>query len=189
MKRYLKNKFAIDTRTIESYRQGNFSKQKAKSNNRFDSKKQLSLISRERLEQFSFNNLKKGAKQKKGELSSDFLKKINSSKKIQVHIMDAVRKQVEEQRKKKNYAKELNSTKNFNFGMYQIDDHPAENRFKKMINELNAYLNKFGVSYGNIDSIKLPAYNRHISKFKFHVGYGNNRNLVVGVLKKRWWWH
>ena len=72
--------------------------------------------------------------------------------------------------------------------MYEVDDHPAENRFRKMIYELNNQLNRFGVSYGNIESTKLPPYTRNFPKLKFYVGNGNNRGIIVGALKKRWWW-
>jgi hypothetical protein len=25
-------------------------------------------------------------------------------------------------------------------------------------------------------------------KYKYYVGKGNNKNLIISILKKRWWW-
>lgn len=68
----------------------------------------------------------------------------------------------------------------------EFEDHPADVRFQRMINQLDLILYSFSATY----AIKrpLPAYNKNCDKFKYFVGAGNNKNLIVSLMKKRWWW-
>lgn len=35
---------------------------------------------------------------------------------------------------------------------------------------------------------ELPKYHKKNVKYSYYVGNGNNRNLVVEIMSKRWWW-
>jgi len=48
-----------------------------------------------------------------------------------------------------------------------------------MINSANLLLTSFGCFLDKKASDV---------KYKYFVGQGNNRNLIVSIMKKRWWW-
>lgn len=35
---------------------------------------------------------------------------------------------------------------------------------------------------------ELVSYSRYCRKYKYYVGAGNNKNLIISLMKKRWWW-
>jgi hypothetical protein len=39
-----------------------------------------------------------------------------------------------------------------------------------------------------IDANNISKTSNKITKFTYFIGYGNNRNLIRSIFKKRWWW-
>jgi hypothetical protein len=65
-------------------------------------------------------------------------------------------------------------------------------KINRMFNQFNIILASFGV-YLNKTEIGLNSLigNRNKKsdrKFLYYVGKGNNKNLIVSIFKKRWWW-
>lgn len=56
-----------------------------------------------------------------------------------------------------------------------------------MRNHINFILLSFGCQH-EMAYKDLPPYSRNLPKYKFYVGPGNNKNLIVSVMKKKWWW-
>ena len=50
-----------------------------------------------------------------------------------------------------------------------------------MINSHNLVL----MSYGYFSDEKESS---REGKLKYYVGMGNNRNLIISIMRKRWWW-
>ena len=56
-----------------------------------------------------------------------------------------------------------------------------------MISSLDIILNSYVCSLReNIKEYDTTIKNK--PKYSYYVGKGNNKNLIISILKKRWWW-
>lgn len=72
------------------------------------------------------------------------------------------------------------------------DDRKIGSKLNRMFNHFYIILSSFGVYLDRSEeknTIEGEIKNRKIDKkYTYFVGKGNNKNLIVSILKKRWWW-
>jgi hypothetical protein len=56
-----------------------------------------------------------------------------------------------------------------------------------MRNHLSKILKNYGCR-NRLLEIELVPYSRFCRKYKYYIGSGNNKNLIISLMKKRWWW-
>jgi hypothetical protein len=62
------------------------------------------------------------------------------------------------------------------------------NKFNRMFTHFSIILSSFGVYLHSKDEEQSGLPKTAHKKFLYFVGKGNNKNLILSVLKKRWWW-
>ena len=53
-----------------------------------------------------------------------------------------------------------------------------------MFNFFSIFLSSYGVYVDRVPT--LPSQKK--KKFTYFIGKGNNKNLIISLFKKRWWW-
>lgn len=86
-------------------------------------------------------------------------------------------------------------SKKFNFKTEKKDDDRKINsKFRRMFDHFGIILSSYGVCINRnqpkitLDNCEIKVPKKNEKKFSYFVGNGNNKNLIVSILKKRWWW-
>ena len=72
------------------------------------------------------------------------------------------------------------------------DDRKLSSKLKRMFQHFYIILSSYGVCLNRIDEKQTidseVRLRKNDKKYTYYVGNGNNKNLIVSILKKRWWW-
>jgi hypothetical protein len=71
------------------------------------------------------------------------------------------------------------------------DDRKLTSKLNRMFNHFYIILSAYGVGLDRSEekkAIETEKMRKSERKYTYFVGNGNNKNLIVSILKKRWWW-
>jgi hypothetical protein len=77
-------------------------------------------------------------------------------------------------------------------GEKKDNDKKLISKLNRMFISFNIILSSYGVALDKSDSKTDPLNDnknkKNDKKYTYFVGKGNNKNLIISIFKKRWWW-